>query len=427
MVDPASVVAVVLFFVWRAAEIFRVSVRDGRVLVIRGRVPPRCCARSARSSGRSPRSRTARSAPSRGEHGARLTASGAIDEGRLQRLRNAFALFPTSKLRAAAAVARPTLGQVLGIAWLAWLLDRGRDIEDSQQTSSPGRSDLIEVFYFFYYQSVGVYMTFLPAYLRGLGLSGREISTVFAVSPLLALVVPLAWAYLADRTHRHDRVLRVVVGGAWLGFVPMLFARSFTAILVELGAVRAVRGRGGRPGRRLRGRARARRRRVRAPAPVGLRRLRRRLGGGRRAAVRARPRGGSAGADRDVAGARLRVSRRRCGCAARASRPRARAPPTCKALLADPRLRMLLVIAALHWICLDAVQRLLRRLPARPRPAAAVVGPRLLDRRRDGGVRPDDVPPAAGALPPGDAAGGGVRRQRRALARDRGPSARPGR
>ena len=69
-------------------------------------------------------------------------------------------------------------------------------------------------------------MTFLPAYLRGLGLSGREISTVFTVTPLLALVVPLAWAYLADRTQRHDRVLRVVVGGAWLGFMPMLFARQ---------------------------------------------------------------------------------------------------------------------------------------------------------------------------------------------------------
>ena len=44
------------------------------------------------------------------------------------------------------------------------------------------------------------------------------------MSPLLALAVPLAWAYLADRTHRHDRVLRVVIGGAWLGFTPMLFA-----------------------------------------------------------------------------------------------------------------------------------------------------------------------------------------------------------
>ena len=118
----------VLFFVWRAAEIFRVSVRDGRVLVIRGRVPP-ALLRAIREIVRSEPAITHGTIRAvRGEHGARLTASGAIDEGRLQRLRNAFALFPTSKLRAAASVARPTLGQVLGIAWLAWLLDRGRDI-----------------------------------------------------------------------------------------------------------------------------------------------------------------------------------------------------------------------------------------------------------------------------------------------------------
>src|SRR5215471_16181803 len=84
-------------------------------------------------------------------------------------------------------------------------------------------------------------MTFLPAYLRGLGLSGTEISTVFAVTPLFALVVPLGWAYLADRTQRHDRVLRVVVGGAFAGFVPVLFARSlaavFTVARVRAGAI----------------------------------------------------------------------------------------------------------------------------------------------------------------------------------------------
>ena len=66
----------------------------------------------------------------RGEHGARLTARGAIDEGRIQRLRNAFGLFPTAKLRSAAPIARPSLGQVLGIAWLAWMLDRSRDFRD---------------------------------------------------------------------------------------------------------------------------------------------------------------------------------------------------------------------------------------------------------------------------------------------------------
>jgi len=123
-----AIVAVVIFFAWRAAEIFCVSVRNGRALVIRGRVPPALLRAIREIVGSPPEVAHGTIRAVRGEHGARLTASGAIDEGRLQRLRNAFGLFPTSKLRAASPVARPTLGQLLGIAWLAWLLDRGRDI-----------------------------------------------------------------------------------------------------------------------------------------------------------------------------------------------------------------------------------------------------------------------------------------------------------
>jgi hypothetical protein len=121
------VVAVVIFFAWRAAEIFCVSVRDGRALVIRGRVPPPLMRAVREIVGAQPQVARATIRAVRGENGARLTASG-IDDGRLQRLRNAFGLYPVAKLRAAAPVARPTLGQVLGIVWLAWLLDRGRDI-----------------------------------------------------------------------------------------------------------------------------------------------------------------------------------------------------------------------------------------------------------------------------------------------------------
>jgi hypothetical protein len=123
-----AVVAVVLYFAWRSAEIFCVSVRSGRALVIRGRVPPALLRAIREIVASQPEVTHGTIRAVRGEHGARLTAGGAIDDGRLQRLRNAFGLFPTSKLRAASPVARPTLGQVLGIAWLAWLLDRGRNI-----------------------------------------------------------------------------------------------------------------------------------------------------------------------------------------------------------------------------------------------------------------------------------------------------------
>jgi PPP family 3-phenylpropionic acid transporter len=194
-------------------------------------------------------------------------------------------------------------------------------------------------------------MTFLPAYLRGLGLSGRQISTVFAVQPLLAMVAPLGWAYLADRTHRHDRVLRVVIGGAWLGLTPLLFARGFGMVLLgwALYAVFGVAVSGLADAFAVA--------RIRAGAIYGRLRLWGSVGYvfaalllGAVLSARARA------ADRLVPAAMWLV----LGCAFVAAlrlrgegeattRPRA---ADVRALLGDPRLRLVLAIAALHWICM---------------------------------------------------------------------------
>jgi MFS transporter, PPP family, 3-phenylpropionic acid transporter len=95
---------------------------------------------------------------------------------------------------------------------------------------------MIEVFYFFMFQAVAINMAFMPAHLRALGFSGPQISAALAAAPLLSLVVPLGWAWLADRTQRHDRVLQIVACGTWLGFTPLLFAggvgaRAFGAVM----------------------------------------------------------------------------------------------------------------------------------------------------------------------------------------------------
>jgi hypothetical protein len=118
------VAVALLFGVWwltRAGELFYLSVHDGRVLVVRGRAPAGFV-REARDVVRGVRRATI--CAMKEEHGARLFFSGDLGEAREQRLRNLFGLYPASRLRHAPAIARPTLGQVLGVAWLAWLLDR---------------------------------------------------------------------------------------------------------------------------------------------------------------------------------------------------------------------------------------------------------------------------------------------------------------
>jgi hypothetical protein len=122
---PLVVVGVVLGLWWltRTGEQFMVSVRDGRCLLVRGRAPSGLLGEIADMMRRPPVKRgTIRAL--RTDEGSRLAFSGSIDEGRRQRLRNLFALYPASQLRSAPAIRRPTLGQLVGIAWLAWLLDR---------------------------------------------------------------------------------------------------------------------------------------------------------------------------------------------------------------------------------------------------------------------------------------------------------------
>jgi hypothetical protein len=118
-----GVFGIILFLAARARELFCLSVRDGRVLVVRGRIPGTLLS-DIRDVVGQPLVRRATILAVKEEGGARLVMSGDIDEGRKQRLRNTFHLYPLANLRAAPPVKRPTIGQILGIAWLAWLLDR---------------------------------------------------------------------------------------------------------------------------------------------------------------------------------------------------------------------------------------------------------------------------------------------------------------
>jgi MFS transporter, PPP family, 3-phenylpropionic acid transporter len=89
---------------------------------------------------------------------------------------------------------------------------------------------MLRLLYVCYFLTTGVSVPFFPAYLRALGLSGRDVGVLLAVPPALQLCVPLAWGWIADRTRRPDRVLRVLCLGAFVASLPIIFLRTLPAL-----------------------------------------------------------------------------------------------------------------------------------------------------------------------------------------------------
>lgn len=81
--------------------------------------------------------------------------------------------------------------------------------------------------------SVGISMPFFSPYLLGLGFSGRQIAAILCVVPVLNMGVPLFWAWTADRTRRHARILSGICLGAFCGYLPLVVAHAFPLVLLS--------------------------------------------------------------------------------------------------------------------------------------------------------------------------------------------------
>jgi hypothetical protein len=121
-----AAVAIAALFVSarRAREVCVLSVREGRTLRLRGKLP--ADARSAIDDVLA-RARVQRAQVRilRGETRATLDARG-LDSTTAQRLRNVLGTFSMARISAGQPLKAPNLGQRLGIAWLAWHLHARR-------------------------------------------------------------------------------------------------------------------------------------------------------------------------------------------------------------------------------------------------------------------------------------------------------------
>ena len=89
-----ALIATALWAATRHNEIFRIAIRSGRATVVRGKVPPSFLG-DLRDLVRHVDAGSVRAVKQDGD--ARLVMSTSIDEKTAQRLRNAFALYPTAK------------------------------------------------------------------------------------------------------------------------------------------------------------------------------------------------------------------------------------------------------------------------------------------------------------------------------------------
>ncbi len=117
----AVVAFVALWWFTASRTMFLVELHDGQLIVRNGRIPGSLRADFERIAAASPSCRGKVKA-CRQEDGARLVVSGNIAAGTTQRLRNAFGLYPQSRLRHASPIGRPTLARVGLVAWIAGLV-----------------------------------------------------------------------------------------------------------------------------------------------------------------------------------------------------------------------------------------------------------------------------------------------------------------
>jgi MFS transporter, PPP family, 3-phenylpropionic acid transporter len=65
----------------------------------------------------------------------------------------------------------------------------------------------LSAFYFAFFAYGGAYVAYFPLYLASRGLSAVQIAWVLALPPLVRIVAPPAWGWLADRTGAHRAIV----------------------------------------------------------------------------------------------------------------------------------------------------------------------------------------------------------------------------
>lgn len=90
-------------------------------------------------------------------------------------------------------------------------------------------------FYFFYYAFVGTFAPYWSLYLKSIYFSAIEIAILMSVQPVMRMIAPNLWGWLADRTGKRLLVVQIAATLSTLFYLGVFATTSFWGMLLVLG------------------------------------------------------------------------------------------------------------------------------------------------------------------------------------------------
>lgn len=92
-------------------------------------------------------------------------------------------------------------------------------------------------FYFFYFAFVGTYSPFWGLYLKSISLTAIEIGVLMSVQPVMRMLAPALWGWLAERTGNRLRVVQAAALASVLCYLGVFFTTKFWGMFMVLAAM----------------------------------------------------------------------------------------------------------------------------------------------------------------------------------------------
>lgn len=90
-------------------------------------------------------------------------------------------------------------------------------------------------FYFFYYAFIGMFAPYWSLYLQSIGFNAVEIGILMSIQPVMRMLAPNLWGWLADHSGRRLLVVQVAASLSALFYLGVFFTTSFWGMLLVLG------------------------------------------------------------------------------------------------------------------------------------------------------------------------------------------------